>query len=57
VIGRLGGNVDLSQINLSGIDHIEIIEGPLSVEYGSNALAGTFNLISKKNSNTAQTSQ
>lgn len=48
VIGRLGGNIDLSQINLNNIERIEIIEGPLSVEYGTNALAGTINLITKK---------
>lgn len=48
VIGRLNGNVDLSQINLDQIERIEIIEGPLSVSYGTDALAGTINLISKK---------
>ncbi|MCH2224995.1 MAG: TonB-dependent receptor [Crocinitomicaceae bacterium] len=48
VIGRLGGNIDISQINLQEIDHIEIVEGPLSVNYGTNALAGVINLISKK---------
>lgn len=48
VVGRLNGNVDLSQINLQEIDHIEIVEGPLSVNYGTNALAGVINLISKK---------
>lgn len=48
VIGRLSGNIDLSQINLNNIERIEIIEGPLSVEYGTNALAGTINLITKK---------
>ena len=29
VIGRLNGNIDLSQISLNNIDRIEIIEGPL----------------------------
>lgn len=48
VVGRLNGNVDLSQINLQTIERIEIIEGPLSVNYGTNALAGVINLISKK---------
>lgn len=48
VIGRVNGNVDISQINLNEIARIEIIEGPMSVEYGSNALAGTINLITKK---------
>ncbi len=48
VIGRQDGNIDLSQINLSNIERIEIIEGPLSVNFGTNALAGTINLITKK---------
>lgn len=48
VIGRLDGNIDLSQINLSNVERIEIIEGPLSVNYGSDALAGTINIITKK---------
>lgn len=48
VIGRMDGEIDLSQINLANIERIEIVEGPLSVAYGSNALAGTINLISKK---------
>ncbi len=48
VTGRQNGNVDLSQIDLSGIERIELVEGPLSVSYGTNALAGTINLITKK---------
>jgi len=48
MIGRENGNIDLSQINLTNIDRIEIIEGPLSVIYGTDALGGVINLISKK---------
>lgn len=48
MIGRQNGNIDLSQINLNNIERIEIIEGPMSVSYGTNALAGTINLITKK---------
>lgn len=48
VTGRQNGNVDLSQIDLTGIDRIELVEGPLSVNYGTNALAGTINLITRK---------
>ncbi len=48
VIGRMDGNLDLSQINLSNIERIEIIEGPMSVIYGSDALGGVINLISKR---------
>lgn len=48
VIGRQNGNIDLSQINLTTIERIEIIEGPMSVNFGTNALAGTINLITRK---------
>lgn len=48
VIGRLDGSIDLSQINLNNVERIEIIEGPLSVNYGTNALAGTINIITQK---------
>ncbi len=47
VIGRLDGKLDLSQINLNNIDHIEIVEGPLSVIYGTDALGGVINIITK----------
>lgn len=48
VIGRLDGNLDLSQINMNNIERIEVVEGPLSAIYGSNAIAGVINLISKQ---------
>lgn len=47
MIGRLSGNIDLSQINVNNVERIEFIEGPLSVQYGTNALAGTINIITK----------
>ena len=48
IIGRLNGNIDLSQINLNNVKNVEIIEGPMSTIYGSDALGGVINLISKK---------
>ena len=48
VIGRLDGNIDVSQINLNNVERIEIVEGPMSVNFGSDALAGTINIITKK---------
>lgn len=48
LIGRENGNIDLNQINLTNIERIEIIEGPLSVIYGTDALGGVINLISKR---------
>jgi outer membrane receptor for ferrienterochelin and colicins len=48
ITGRQNGNIDLSQLNINAIERIEIVEGPLSVQYGTNALAGTINIITKK---------
>lgn len=47
--GRVGGNIDLSQINIENIDHIEIVQGPMSVQYGTNAIAGIINIVTRKN--------
>jgi outer membrane receptor for ferrienterochelin and colicins len=47
VIGRLNGSIDLSQINIQNAQQVEIIEGPMSVIYGSNALAGVVNIITR----------
>ncbi|MBU1370969.1 MAG: TonB-dependent receptor [Bacteroidetes bacterium] len=52
VIGRMNGNIDLDQLNLYNVAHIEIIEGPMSVIYGSNALAGVINIITKEHNYT-----
>lgn len=49
VIGRQNGNVDVSQLNLTNVDHVEIVKGPMSVLYGSDALGGVINLITKSN--------
>ncbi len=47
--GREGGNIDMSQINLSNIERIERVQGPMSVMYGTDALGGVINLITKTN--------
>lgn len=49
VSGRLNGNIDLQQINLNNIEKIEILNGPVSVVYGSNSSGGAINIISKVN--------
>lgn len=38
----------LNQINASQIERVEIVEGPMSIMYGSDALAGVINIITKK---------
>jgi outer membrane receptor for ferrienterochelin and colicins len=48
ITGRQSGNIDLSQFNLSNVEQIEIIEGPASVLYGTNAIGGVINIITKQ---------
>ena len=38
----------LSQLDVNSIERVEIVEGPMSVVYGTDALAGVINIITKK---------
>ena len=49
VIGRKGSQIDISQINLSNVDRIEILKGPAAVSYGTNSTGGVINLITNYN--------
>ena len=53
VIGRLDGNIDIDQLPLDAVERVEVVEGPMSVEYGSEAIAGTINLITRKGGTTS----
>ncbi len=48
VTGRKNGNIDLAQMNLNNVERVEIIKGPMSVLYGSDAIGGVVNLITRK---------
>jgi len=41
-------SADLANLTVDNIERIEIVRGPLSVLYGSNATAGVINIITKK---------
>ena len=43
-----GGNINLDQIDVSTIDHVEMINGASSALYGSNAVGAVINIITKK---------
>jgi vitamin B12 transporter len=43
-----GGSFDLSALNPDDIERVEILKGPLSAIYGSDALAGALNIVTKK---------
>lgn len=38
----------LNQVDINTVERIEIVEGPMSVVYGTDALAGVINIITKK---------
>lgn len=48
LIGRTSGVLELNRIALGNIQQIEIMKGPSSSLYGSEALAGVINIITKR---------
>lgn len=48
LIDRGATKQSLGQIDINTIEQIEIVEGPMSVIYGTDALAGVINIITKK---------
>lgn len=48
LIDRGATKQSLSQIDVNNIARIEVVEGPMSVIYGTDALAGVINVITKK---------
>jgi outer membrane receptor for ferrienterochelin and colicins len=51
VNGRENGNIDLNQINVTNAERIEVVKGPMSVLYGTDALGGVINIITKNAKN------
>jgi iron complex outermembrane receptor protein len=50
--GRGNAGTDLNALPASAIDRVEILRDGASAQYGSDAIAGVINLITKKNINT-----
>ncbi len=50
MVGRSGvdNEIDIGQINVNSIERVEIVEGPMAVNFGADALAGVINIITKK---------
>lgn len=50
VVGRQGtsNEININQIDLNAIERIEVVEGPMSVVFGADALAGVVNIITRK---------
>lgn len=47
--GDIGGQKDLNRINIADIERVEIVKGAASSLYGSDAIAGVINIITKRN--------
>ncbi len=47
VIGRVNGAIDLTRLRVAQIQRIEIVKGPSSALYGSDALGGVVNIITR----------
>ncbi|MEM9665373.1 MAG: TonB-dependent receptor [Bacteroidota bacterium] len=45
VVGRTAGTLSLDRLAVHGVERVEIVRGPSSSLYGSEALAGVVNLI------------
>lgn len=54
MLGRNSGNFDLSRISVTNIERIEIIKGATSCLYGSDALGGAINIITRHGAITPQ---
>jgi outer membrane receptor for ferrienterochelin and colicins len=48
IAGETNGDIDYSMLNLNNVDRIEVVKGASSVLYGSNAIGGVINIITKK---------
>jgi outer membrane receptor for ferrienterochelin and colicins len=47
-VGRTTGTLELNRISVGNIKQIEIVKGPSSSLYGSDALAGVINIITER---------
>ena len=48
VLGMKGGVIDLSRFTVDNIERIEIVKGPSSALYGSEAMGGVINIITQE---------
>lgn len=48
VTGRMDGNIDLGQLNMSTVERIEVVNGPMAAGFGTDAAGGVVNIITRQ---------
>jgi outer membrane receptor for ferrienterochelin and colicins len=48
VVGRIAGEVDLTRLPVADVERVEVVKGPQSTLYGSEAMGGVINLITRE---------
>jgi outer membrane cobalamin receptor len=47
-VNQFGGDFDFASLPADGVEHVEIVRGPQSALYGSNAVTGVINIVTRK---------
>src|SRR5437762_10211678 len=47
-VNQFGGDFDFAPLTVDGVDRVEVTRGPQSALYGSNAVAGVVNIVSRR---------
>lgn len=47
MVGRLSGNFDISRIPTNIVERVEVVKGPQSTLYGSEAMGGVVNIVTR----------
>jgi outer membrane receptor for ferrienterochelin and colicins len=48
LVGRIGGTLDLSRVSAANVERIEVVKGPQSTLYGSDAMGGVINIVTRR---------
>ncbi len=48
LVGRIGGTLDLSRLSTNNVERIEVVKGPQSTLYGSDAMGGVINIVTRR---------
>ncbi|MFB3922397.1 MAG: TonB-dependent receptor [Terriglobia bacterium] len=47
-VNQFGGDFDFASLPADGVDRVEVLRGPQSALYGSNAVTGAINIVSRR---------